>query len=58
MVLDIGTPAIEALPLGVRFFIGLLQAISVRAAGFGTVALSNLAPAVKYVMTSRVYFVP
>jgi len=52
MVLDIGTPAIESIPLGVRFIIGLLQATAVRAAGFGTVALSALAPAVKFVILS------
>lgn len=47
LVLDIGTPAITSIPLGVRFIIGLLQATAVRSAGFGTVALSALAPAVK-----------
>lgn len=47
MVLDIGNPAIEVVPLNVRFIIGLLQAIAVRAAGFATVSLSALAPAVK-----------
>jgi Trk-type K+ transport system membrane component len=47
MVLDIGNPAMDSIPLNVRFIIGLLQAIAVRAAGFGTVALSTLAPAVK-----------
>ncbi|KAJ7503005.1 cation transport protein-domain-containing protein [Mycena galericulata] len=47
MVLDIGNPAIEAIPLNVRFIIGLLQAIAVRAAGFATVSLSALAPGVK-----------
>lgn len=36
-----------SIPLGVRFIIGLLQATAVRAAGFGTVTLSSLAPAVK-----------
>lgn len=50
MVLDIGNPALESIPLGVRFIIGLLQATAVRAAGFGTVALSALAPAVKSVL--------
>lgn len=49
LVLDIGNPAIEQIPLGVRFIIGLLQATAVRAAGFGTVTLSALAPAVQYV---------
>ena len=47
LVLDIGNPEIENVPLGTRFAIGLLQASAVRAAGFGTVALSSLAPAVK-----------
>lgn len=47
MVLDIGNPAIDSIPLGVRFIIGLLQASAVRAAGFATVALSALAPGVK-----------
>jgi hypothetical protein len=47
MVLDIGNPAIDYIPLGVRFIIGLLQAVAVRAAGFGLVPLAALAPAVK-----------
>jgi Trk-type K+ transport system membrane component len=47
MVLDIGNPAIDYIPLGIRFLIGLLQAVAVRAGGFGLVALSTLAPAVK-----------
>ncbi|SJK97970.1 uncharacterized protein ARMOST_01226 [Armillaria ostoyae] len=55
MVLDIGTPAIEVIPLGTRFAIGLLQAIAVRAAGFGTVTLSALAPAVKVLYVVMMY---
>ncbi|KAJ6589897.1 cation transport protein-domain-containing protein [Mycena vulgaris] len=55
MVLDIGNPAIENVPLNVRFIIGLLQAIAVRAAGFGTVALSALAPAVKVLYLIMMY---
>jgi Trk-type K+ transport system membrane component len=47
LVLDIGNPDIETIPVGTRFAIGLLQATAVRAAGFGTVTLSALAPAVK-----------
>ncbi|KAJ3912773.1 cation transporter [Lentinula edodes] len=46
-VLDIETPAIDAIPVGVRLIIGVLQAVAVRPAGFGTVTLSTLAPAVK-----------
>ncbi|KAI5890192.1 TrkH-domain-containing protein [Schizophyllum commune H4-8] len=55
MVLDIGNAAIEAIPLGTRFCIGLLQAIAVRAAGFSTVALSVLAPAVKILYIIMMY---
>jgi Trk-type K+ transport system membrane component len=47
LVLDIGNPDIESIPVGTRFAIGLLQATAVRAAGFGTITLSALAPAVK-----------
>lgn len=50
LVLDIGNPAITSIPVGVRVLLGLLQATAVRSAGFGTVALSALAPAVKYVL--------
>jgi Trk-type K+ transport system membrane component len=49
MVLDIGNDVIEAIPIGTRLAIGLLQASAVRAAGFATVSLSALAPAVKWV---------
>ncbi|KAF7362270.1 Potassium transport protein [Mycena venus] len=55
MVLDIGNPAMDSIPLNVRFAIGLLQAIAVRAAGFGTVALSALAPAVKVLYLIMMY---
>lgn len=47
MVLDIGTPAIEAVDLGTRFIVGLIQGVAVRAAGFSVVPLSALAPAVR-----------
>lgn len=47
LILDIGNPAITDIPAGVRVIIGLLQASAVRAAGFATVTLSALAPAVK-----------
>ncbi|KAJ3861901.1 cation transport protein-domain-containing protein [Lentinula novae-zelandiae] len=55
MVLDIGTPAIDAIPVGVRLIIGVLQAVAVRAAGFGTVTLSALAPAVKVLYVIMMY---
>ncbi|RPD57724.1 hypothetical protein L226DRAFT_512491 [Lentinus tigrinus ALCF2SS1-7] len=55
LVLDIGNPAMTSIPVGVRFIIGLLQATAVRAAGFGTVALSSLAPAVKVLYVLMMY---
>ena len=50
MVLDIGNDVVEAIPLGTRLAIGLLQASAVRAAGFATLSISALAPAVKLVL--------
>ena len=54
-MLDIGNPAMSSIPIGVRFIIGLLQATAVRAAGFGTVSLSSLAPAVKVLYVLMMY---
>jgi len=54
LVFNIGNPAVEAVPTGTRIFIGLLQAISVRNAGFQVVPLAVVAPAVKCV--SLCYF--
>lgn len=47
LVLDIGNPEIEKIPIGTRFIIGLLQATAVRSSGFAGVTLSALAPAVQ-----------
>ncbi|KAI5119163.1 hypothetical protein M0805_008646 [Coniferiporia weirii] len=55
LVLDIGNSTIEVIPLGVRFAIGLLQATAVRAAGFATVTLSALAPAVQALYVMMMY---
>ncbi|KAF7296116.1 Potassium transport protein [Mycena kentingensis (nom. inval.)] len=55
LVLDIGNPAIESIPLGTRFAIGFLQALAVRAAGFGTVSIAALAPAVKFLYMIMMY---
>ncbi|KAI0343670.1 hypothetical protein BDW22DRAFT_1356171 [Trametopsis cervina] len=55
LVLDIGNPAIQDIPAGVRVLIGLLQATAVRASGFGTVVLSALAPAVKVLYVLMMY---
>ncbi len=47
MVLDIGNPVIESIPVGQRLADALMQSAAVRAAGFGIVPLAALAPAVK-----------
>ncbi|KAJ9092436.1 hypothetical protein QFC21_006818 [Naganishia friedmannii] len=48
LVLDIGNPVIEAIPIGQRVAAAFFQSAAVRAAGFGFVPLNSLAPAVKY----------
>lgn len=47
---NIGNSVVEAVPTGTRVFIGLLQAISVRNAGFQVVPLAAVAPALKFVV--------
>jgi len=47
IVLDIGNAALAEISPGIRVIIGFLQASAVRAAGFSTVPISALAPAVK-----------
>lgn len=58
MVLDIGNPEIESIPLGTRFAAGLLQAIDVRASGFNIVSIAALAPAVQYVYSAYALWLP
>lgn len=55
LVLDIGNPDIDSIPLGTRVVAGLYQAIAVRAAGFGIVPLSRVAPAVKVLYVIMMY---
>ncbi|PIL33508.1 transporter [Ganoderma sinense ZZ0214-1] len=55
LVLDIGNPEIDSIPFGTRFLLGLLQATAVRSAGFATVTLSALAPAVKVLFVVMMY---
>ncbi|KAH7909367.1 cation transport protein-domain-containing protein [Hygrophoropsis aurantiaca] len=55
MVLDIGNPLIQSIPIGTRLFAGLLQAVAVRAAGFGIVPLAALSPAVKVMYAIMMY---
>ncbi|EJD08024.1 TrkH-domain-containing protein [Fomitiporia mediterranea MF3/22] len=60
LVLNIGEAVYDAIPLGVRFAIGILQSTSVRAAGFATVATSSFAPALQvlYVMVMYLAIYP
>lgn len=48
LVFNIDNPTVEAVPTGTRVFVGLLQAVSVRNAGFQVVPLAAVAPALKY----------
>jgi hypothetical protein len=43
--LNIGIPVFDAVPVGQRFLLGLVQAVAVRFAGFQSIAISALAPA-------------
>ncbi|KZT01449.1 uncharacterized protein LAESUDRAFT_731151 [Laetiporus sulphureus 93-53] len=54
-VLDLGNPTVMTIPPGDRVLVGLLQAVAVRSAGFSTVNLANLAPAVKTLYVMMMY---
>ena len=45
LVLNIGISDFDSIPVGQRFLIGLVQAISVRSTGFQAITISSLAPA-------------
>ena len=49
LVFNIGNSTVESVPAGTRVIIGLLQAVSVRNAGFQVVPLAAVAPALKFV---------
>ncbi|KAI7938640.1 hypothetical protein MJO28_014219 [Puccinia striiformis f. sp. tritici] len=55
LILDIGNPKIESIPIGTRIIVGLLQSLSVRAAGFSTISLGDLAPAVQVLFIIMMY---
>ncbi|KAF9529697.1 cation transport protein-domain-containing protein [Crepidotus variabilis] len=55
LILDIHDQAIESIPINIRVLDGLMQAIAVRAAGFGIVPLAMLAPAVKVLYVVMMY---
>jgi Trk-type K+ transport system membrane component len=49
LVLDIGNAAFSQLSVGLQVIDGLLQASTIRTAGFSVVSIAALAPAVKLV---------
>ncbi|KAF9650993.1 TrkH-domain-containing protein [Thelephora ganbajun] len=55
LILDIGTSAIEEIPLTLRALLGLMQAAAVRAAGFAAIPLAALAPGVKVLYVLMMY---
>ncbi|KAL5532050.1 hypothetical protein ACEPAF_5614 [Sanghuangporus sanghuang] len=56
LVLNIGVDTFEEIPLGVRFAIGVLQSTCARAAGFATMSISAMAPALQVaVQATNVY---
>ncbi|GAA5838941.1 hypothetical protein JCM3766R1_004535 [Sporobolomyces carnicolor] len=55
VVLDIGNPQIDALSPGVRCINGFFAAIAVRTAGFASVALGSVAPALQFLFVIMMY---
>jgi len=55
LLLNIGIPAYDAVPVGQRFLLGLVQAVSVRFAGFQAIAISALAPAMQVLYFVMMY---
>ncbi|THH17258.1 hypothetical protein EW146_g3518 [Bondarzewia mesenterica] len=55
LILDIGNPTVEAIPVGTRLLLGAVQAVAVRLAGFQSIPISALAPAVKVLYLVMMY---
>ncbi|KAL4263130.1 Potassium transport protein [Pleurotus pulmonarius] len=55
VILDIDNPDLATIPIGLKCFIGILQAVSIRTAGVATVAMSSIAPAVKVLYVVMMY---
>ncbi|KAF7422341.1 low affinity potassium transporter [Pleurotus ostreatus] len=55
VILDIDNPDLATIPIGLKCFIGVLQAVSIRTAGVATVAMSSIAPAVKVLYVVMMY---
>ncbi|KAL5504732.1 hypothetical protein ACEPAH_7395 [Sanghuangporus vaninii] len=55
LVLNVGVDTFEEIPLGVRFAIGVLQSTCARAAGFATMSISAMAPALQVAFVIVMY---
>ncbi|KZT64165.1 TrkH-domain-containing protein [Daedalea quercina L-15889] len=55
IVLDIGNPSTSGIPIGTKVIDALLQAAAVRSAGFQTISLSSLVPAVQVLDVVMMY---
>ncbi|KAI0320948.1 cation transport protein-domain-containing protein [Amylostereum chailletii] len=55
LILNIGIPEIEAIPVGVRVLLGAVQAVAVRLSGFQSVSLAVIAPALKALYLVMMY---
>ncbi|WVR05584.1 hypothetical protein IAU60_002603 [Kwoniella sp. DSM 27419] len=55
LVLNIGLPVLDSLGGWQRFSDGLLQSLSVRASGFGIVAIGNMSPSVLFIYVILMY---
>ncbi|ETW82205.1 potassium transporter [Heterobasidion irregulare TC 32-1] len=55
LVLDIGNATVEAIPVGTRLLVAAVQSVAVRFAGFQSVSIAVLAPAVKVLYLVMMY---
>lgn len=55
LLLNIGLPVTDTIPVGIRVIISLLQASAVRSAGFQAIAIATLAPAAQVLYLIMMY---
>ncbi|KAF8200316.1 potassium transporter [Pholiota molesta] len=55
LVLNIGLPAYDSIPVGPRVLSGLFQGLAARASGFAIVPVANLAPALQFLYVVMMY---
>ncbi|KAH6904402.1 potassium transporter [Coprinopsis sp. MPI-PUGE-AT-0042] len=55
LILNIGLPAYEAIPAGIRVLAGLFQGLAARASGFAIVPLASFAPALQFMYVVMMY---